>query len=75
MVGHSNRSSVSEFGQYMSMANSCSRRSRSLIEPATVLTPTIGFEIRTSGVRCFNRSFSLQPRVSSVPVVIVSERD
>jgi hypothetical protein len=34
------------------------------IQPATVLPPTIGFEARTSGLRCRDRRFSLQPGVS-----------
>ena len=62
-------------GDDLSLANSRSSRCRCLIQPATVLPPTIGFEARTSGLRCHDRRFSLQPGVTAIRVVVVSESD
>jgi hypothetical protein len=56
------------------MANSFLRRHWCLMEPATVLPPTIGFETCTSGFRRCDRSLSFQSGMTAIPVVVVSKR-
>src|SRR5262249_3097469 len=44
-------------------------------QPTTVWLPTIRFEIGTFRFHPFNRSVSLETNVTSMPIVIVAERN
>jgi hypothetical protein len=57
------------------MANSSSRRHRCLIEPTTMLPPTVRSKTRALRFKCFDRRFPLQPRMTAMPVVVVFESD
>src|SRR5690348_2231392 len=57
------------------MANSCSRRHRCLIEPTTMLPPTVRLKTHALRFKCFDRRFSFQPRMTAMSVVVVFESD
>ena len=53
------------------VANSCSRRHWCLIEPTTMLPPTVRLKTHALRFKCFDRRFSLQPRMTAMAVVVV----